>query len=565
MPHPSQDKSGRLLLSGNEAVALSALHCGVALGTGYPGTPSTEILEGFSALGGKAQWAPNEKVAAEVALGAAFAKARVLCTMKHVGLKVAADVLFTMTYSGVDGGYVLVVADDPGLASSQNEQDSRRYAEASVAPMFEPADSQDAYDLLQVAFATSERWHIPVLFRMTTRVCHSKSPVKPRFAAGVKLTAAETGAPTADFVRNIPYHVMVPGYAKPAHRRLRTKMAEMEHWNINEGPNRVEKRSSRLGIVTAGICYHHVREAAPDASVLKLGMTHPLPLETIRAFAASVDRCVIVEENDPWLATACRAADLRIEAKDDSIFRFGELSVDRVKRILNKDTSPEPVPPRGKPPELCTGCPHRFSFEVLKELDCIVSGDIGCYTLAALPPLAAMDMMIDMGASVGMGLGLRHVLPRDQAKRVVSVIGDSTFLHGGLPGLVEMAYNPPETGHVLVILDNGTTAMTGQQEHPGTGRQLDGDGTYRVNYEDMARAAGVRNVFTINPVRERPRFKDVLAESLRKDELTVIIARSPCILAAGRIAAWDKEQKAQQAASATPESGSCECGGSCKH
>jgi indolepyruvate ferredoxin oxidoreductase alpha subunit len=565
VPQPSQDKSGRLLLSGNEAVALSALHCGVALGTGYPGTPSTEILEGFSALGGKAQWAPNEKVAAEVALGAAFAKARVLCTMKHVGLNVAADVLFTMTYSGVDGGYVLVVADDPGLASSQNEQDSRRYAEASVAPMFEPADSQDAYDLLQVAFATSERWHIPVIFRMTTRVCHSKSPVKPRFAPGVKLTAAETGAPTADFVRNIPYHVMVPGYAKPAHRRLRTKMAEMEHWNINEGPNRVEKRSSTLGIVTAGICYHHVREAAPDASVLKLGMTHPLPLETIRAFAASVDRCVIVEENDPWLATACRAADLRIEAKDDSIFRFGELSVDRVKRILNKDTSPEPVPPRGKPPELCTGCPHRFSFEVLKELDCIVSGDIGCYTLAALPPLAAMDMMIDMGASVGMGLGLRHVLPRDQAKRVVSVIGDSTFLHGGLPGLVEMAYNPPETGHVLVILDNGTTAMTGQQEHPGTGRQLDGDGTYRVNYEDMARAAGVRNVFTINPVRERPRFKDVLAESLRKDELTVIIARSPCILAAGRIAAWDKEQKAQQAASATPESGSCECGGSCKH
>ena len=565
MPHPSQDKSGRLLLSGNEAVALSALHCGVALGTGYPGTPSTEILEGFSALGGKAQWAPNEKVAAEVALGAAFARARVLCTMKHVGLNVAADVLFTMTYSGVDGGYVLVVADDPGLASSQNEQDSRRYAEASVAPMFEPADSQDAYDLLQVAFATSERWHIPVLFRMTTRVCHSKSPVKPRFAPGVKLTAAETGAPTADFVRNIPYHVMVPGYAKPAHRRLRTKMAEMEHWNINEGPNRVEKRSSTLGIVTAGICYHHVREAAPDASVLKLGMTYPLPLETIRAFAVSVDRCVIVEENDPWLATACRAADLRIEAKDDSIFRFGELSVDRVKRILNKDTSPEPVPPRGKPPELCTGCPHRFSFEVLKELDCIVSGDIGCYTLAALPPLAAMDMMIDMGASVGMGLGLRHVLPRDQAKRVVSVIGDSTFLHGGLPGLVEMAYNPPETGHVLVILDNGTTAMTGQQEHPGTGRQLDGDGTYRVNYEDMARAAGVRNVFTINPVRERPRFKDVLAESLRKDELTVIIARSPCILAAGRIAAWDKEQKAQQAASATPESGSCECGGSCKH
>ena len=563
MPQPSQDKSGRLLLSGNEAVALAALHCGVALGTGYPGTPSTEILEAFSALGGKAQWAPNEKVAAEVALGAAFAKARVLCTMKHVGLNVAADVLFTMTYSGVDGGYVLVVADDPGLASSQNEQDSRRYAEAAVAPMFEPADSQDAYDLLQVAFETSERWHIPVLFRMTTRVCHSKSPVKPRFVPGVKPTATDTGAPTTDFVRNIAGRVMVPGYAKPAHRRLRAKMAEMGLWNISQGPNLIEKRSSSLGIITAGICYHHIREAAPDASILKLGMTYPLPLATIRAFAATVDRCVIIEENDPWLATALRAADLRIEAKDDSIFRFGELSVDRIKRILNHDTSPEPVPPRGKPPELCKGCPHTTSFEVMKELNCIVSGDIGCYTLAALPPLATMDMMIDMGASVGMGLGLRHVLPRDQAKRVVSVIGDSTFLHSGLPGLVEMAYNPPETGHVLMILDNGTTAMTGQQEHPGTGRQLDGEGTHKVSFEAMARASGIKNVFTINPVRERTMLKTVLADSLQKDELTVIIARSPCILAAGRIAAWDKELKAKQTDD-TPETGTCECGGACK-
>jgi indolepyruvate ferredoxin oxidoreductase alpha subunit len=555
---PSQDKSGRLLLSGNEAVALSALHCGVALGTGYPGTPSTEILESFRTLGGKAQWAPNEKVAAEVALGAAFAKARVLCTMKHVGLNVAADVLFTMTYSGVDGGYVLVVADDPGLASSQNEQDSRRYAEAAVAPMFEPADSQDAYDLLQVAFATSERWHIPVLFRMTTRVCHSKSPVKPRFAPGAKLTTAETGAPTADFVRNIAGRVMVPGHAKPAHRRLRAKMAELERWNISAGPNQVEKRSPALGIVTAGICYHHAREAAPEASMLKLSLSYPLPMETIRAFAASVQRCVIIEENDPWLATACLAAGLTIEAKDDAIFRFGELNVDRVRRILDKDSSPEPVPPRGKPPELCNGCPHATSFEVLKELDCIVSGDIGCYTLAALPPLSAMDMMIDMGAAIGMGLGLRHVLPRDQAKRVVSVIGDSTFLHGGLPGLVEMAYNPPQTGHVLLILDNGTTAMTGQQEHPGTGRQLDGAGTHRVCYEDMARAAGVKNVFTINPVRERALLKGVLADSLHKDELTVIIARSPCILAAGRIAAWAKEQKAK--AATTETACTCECG-----
>ncbi len=564
---PSQDSSGRLLLSGNEAVALAALHCGVALGTGYPGTPSTEILESFSALGGKAQWAPNEKVAAEVALGAAFAKARVLCTMKHVGLNVAADVLFTMTYSGVDGGYVLIVADDPGMASSQNEQDSRRYAEAAVAPMFEPADSQDAYDLLKVAFETSQRWQIPVIFRMTTRVCHSKSPVKPRFALGAKLTAADTGAPTPDFVRNIPQRVMVPGHAKPAGRRLRAKMLEIENWNNTTGPQRIEGHSAELGIVVAGISYHHAREAAPEASILKLGMTYPLPMQAIRDFAASVKRCVVIEENDPWLAAACRAAGLKVEAKDDTIFRFGELTVDRVKRILARDSSPEPIPVRGKPPELCKGCPHTQSFEVMKELDCIVSGDIGCYTLAALPPLAAMDLMIDMGAAVGMGLGLRHVLPREQAKRVVSVIGDSTFLHGGLPGLVEMAYNTPATGHVLVILDNGTTAMTGQQEHPGTGRHLDGSATYQVSFENLARAAGIRNVSTVNPVRERAKFKDTLAEALGKDELSVIIARSPCILAAGRIAAWEKEKAAvaaKAAADTLPEEG-CGCGCGCQN
>jgi len=551
-----------LLLSGNEAVALAAMHCGVALGTGYPGTPSTEILESFSALGGKAQWAPNEKVAAEVALGAAFAKARVMCTMKHVGLNVAADVLFTMTYSGVDGGYVLIVADDPGMASSQNEQDSRRYAEAAVAPMFEPADSQDAYDLLKVAFETSQRWHIPVIFRLTTRVCHSKSPVKPRFALGTKLTAADTGALTPDFVRNIPQRVMVPGHAKPAGRRLRAKMLEIENWNNTTGPQRIERHGAELGIVVAGISYHHAREAAPEASILKLGMTYPLPMQAIRDFASSVKRCLVIEENDPWLAAACRAAGLKVEAKDDTIFRFGELSVDRVKRIVARDSSPEPIPVRGKPPQLCVGCPHRSSFEVMKELDCIVSGDIGCYTLAALPPLAAMDMMIDMGAAVGMGLGLRHVLPREQAKRVVSVIGDSTFLHGGLPGLVEMAYNTPSTGHVLVILDNGTTAMTGQQEHPGTGRHLDGSGTYQISFENLARAAGIRNVATVNPVRERAKFKDTLAEALRKDELSVIIARSPCILAAGRIAAWEKEKAAAaaKAAEQNPSTEGCGCG-----
>jgi indolepyruvate ferredoxin oxidoreductase alpha subunit len=401
---------------------------------------------------------------------------------------------------------------------------------------------------------------------MTTRVCHSKSPVRPLFAIGQ--APAGTGAAAPEFVRNIAGRVMVPGHAKPAHKRLRAKLADLQEWNEAEGPNRIERRSGALGIITAGICYHHVREAAPDASILKLGLSYPLPMKALRDFSDSVERCVVIEENDPWLTTACRAAGLGVEAKDDAIFRFGELNVERVRRILARDSSPEPVPPRGKPPELCAGCPHRSSFEVLKELDCIVSGDIGCYTLAALPPISAMDMMIDMGAAVGMGLGLRHVLPREQAKRVVSVIGDSTFLHGGLPGLVEMAYNPPSTGHVLIILDNGTTAMTGQQEHPGTGRQLAGEATYRVSYEDMARAAGVRNVFTINPIREKAKFKELLAEALRKDELTVFIARSPCILAAGRIVAWEKELKAEQAAAEPGDTevsaGACDCGGQCQ-
>ncbi len=539
---PSQDASGRLLLSGNEAVALAARHSRVALGTGYPGTPSTEILEAFGELGGKAQWAPNEKVAAEVALGAAFAGVRVLCTMKHVGLNVAADVLFTMTYAGVDGGYVLVVADDPGMASSQNEQDSRRYAEAAGAPMFEPADSQDAYDLLQIAFECSERWRIPVLFRMTTRVCHSKSPVQPRPPA---VDGEAPGA--AHFVRNISTHVMVPGHARPAHRRLRAKLEEIARWNEAAGPNRTEWRDRRLGIITAGVSYHHVREAAPEASIFKLGMSYPWPRQALAEFAAAVERCVVIEENDPWLAAACRAAQLPVEAKDDAVFRFGELDVDRVRRILERDSRPEEPAPRGRPPVLCPGCPHRSSFEVLKELDCIVAGDIGCYTLAALPPIAAMDLMIDMGAAVGMGLGLRHVLPPEEARRVVSVIGDSTFVHGGLPGLVEMAYNPPPTGHVLVILDNGTTAMTGQQEHPGTGRRLDGAPTHQADFEALARAAGVDRVFTLNPVRERGKFKACLTESLGCDRLTVIIARSPCILAAARIAAWEKERKAAAA------------------
>lgn len=533
---PSFDPSAKkMLLSGNEAISLSMLHCNVQIATGYPGTPSSEILETYSEIGGYAQWAPNEKVAAEVALGAAFGHARSVVTMKHVGLNVASDVLYTATYSGVQGGMVWIVADDPGQASSQNEQDTRNHAKAAVCPMFEPSNSQEAYDMVRLAFQTSERFGIPVILRMTTRVDHSKSIVQ---VSDEKLEALKS-----HFVRDIASRVMVPGYSKPAAKRLRAKMEEMAAWNSAEGPNRMEMRSTDLGIITSGISYHHVREAAPEASVLKIGMSYPLPVNLIREFAAKVGRLVVIEENDPWLFEGISALGIKVEGKYDPIYRFGELDVNRVRRILARDNSPEPVPVKGRAPALCQGCPHRESFAVLNELNCIVSGDIGCYTLAALPPLSAMDMMIDMGASIGMGLGLRHVLPREEAKRVVSVIGDSTFMHSGITGLVEMGYNRPSTGHVVIILDNSITAMTGQQEHPGTGRKLDHSPAYKVNYGEIAKAAGIENVFEVNPVKEHDKMKTLVKEALEKDELTLIIAKSPCILALKSILAWDKANR----------------------
>jgi len=523
---------GVALLSGDEAVALAALHCGVTLGTGYPGTPSTEILETFSELGGKAQWAPNEKVAAEVALGVAFASGRALVTMKHVGLNVAADVLFTAAYSGVLGGYVLVCADDPGMASSQNEQDTRRYAVAAGVPMFEPSNSQEAYDYTGLAFEISERWQIPVILRMTTRVCHSHTRVHPHGKFTTPLTPA--------YVRNLPERIMVPAHARPAHRRLRKKLAEIEQWNVAHGPNQIiEGSSCALGIIASGIAAVHAMEAAPEASILKLGMTHPLPLDLIRDFASNYKWRVAIEEGDPYLNDALRAAGIDLEARQES-YRFGELNVNRIRHLLAGGEEPQATPVRGKPPQLCEGCPHRSTFSVLKELDCIVAGDIGCYTLAAMPPLAAMDTQICMGASIGVGLGMRHTLPQDQARRVVSVIGDSTFLHSGVTGLIEMAYNPPSTGHVVVVADNGTTAMTGLQEHPGTGRSLDHTRASKVVPEEIARALGIPNVQVFNPAKELDRFKEEVQRALASDTVSLFVVRQSCILAFGKIKAYEQ-------------------------
>ena len=528
---PVDSNLEKLFLGGDEAVAQAAFDANVALGTGYPGTPSTEILETFDRLGGRAQWAPNEKVALEVGIGVAFAGARALVTMKHVGLNVAADPLFTVAYTGVEGALIVVSADDPGMSSSQNEQDNRRFAVAAGVPMLEPSDSQDAYDFTLRAIEISERWHIPVLFRMTTRVCHSKSVVQ----RGAALPMPHP----PHFAHDIRSRVMIPAYARPAHHRLREKLAQIAEWNEKSGLNIYTPVSDDLGIITSGVSYQHVREALPTASVLKLGMTYPLPVELMRKFAASVERCVVIEEGDPYLVEGARMAGIAVEDKS-AMYRFGELNVARVRRIVEQDNSPEAKPIPGKPPALCPGCPHRAVFVALKNLDCYVAGDIGCYSLGVLPPFEAMDSLVCMGAAIGVGLGMRHVLPPEQARRVVSVLGDSTFVHSGITGLVEMVYNPPPTGHVLLILDNGTTAMTGMQEHPGTGRTLEHASTGKVIFEDLVRALGVRNVFVADPVTDPKAFDELLRSALEKPELTVIIARRTCLLAVKSIREHEK-------------------------
>lgn len=535
--------SERQLLSGNEAIALAALHSGVGLGTGYPGTPSTEILENFSALGGKAQWAPNEKVALEVGLGAAFGGSRVLVTMKHVGVNVAADPLLTATYMDVAGGLVLISADDPGLASSQNEQDNRYYSRMANIPTLEPADSQQAYGFMRTALTISERWQIPVMLRVTTRVCHSKTIVIP--------AAPETEVPSPQYSKDVRNRVMIPAFARIAHRKLRGKIAEIAQWAETCGLDRTfEGSGNKLGVVASGVSAMYAREADPEATVLQPGLTWPLPMNKIHDFAGKFERVVVAEEGDPCLFNSLRVEGIKIDARPEE-FCFGELNVARLRKQFAGDGSPEPAPPKGKPPELCKGCPHRSSYSVIVDNGCIVAGDIGCYTLGVLPPFEAIDVCVCMGASIGAGLGLRHSLPEAEARRVISVIGDSTFMHSGVTGLIEMVYNTPPTGHVVVILDNGTTAMTGMQEHPGTGRKLDHTRAARVDYEMLAKSLGIDDVHVVDVVAEPERFNETLKASLANNEASVIIGKRPCILAAPKIRQYEKELAA-------------ECGGGCE-
>ena len=512
-----------ILLSGNEAIALAAHEAGVRVASAYPGTPSTEILENLARYRDVySEWAPNEKVALEVALGASLSGVRALATMKHVGLNVAADPLFTAAYTGVRGGLVIVTADDPEMHSSQNEQDNRNYAFAAKMPMLEPSDPEEARIFLKLGYGLSERFDTPVLLRTTTRVAHVKG-----------LCAREGRAPDisiqAGLVKDPPKLVMLPGHARQRRAVLEKRMAEIREFAGGFEHNRVEWNWKKIGFITSGVSYLYVKEAFPDASVLKLGMVWPLNERLIREFASKVEDLYVVEELDPFLETHIKAMGIRLRGKE-LVPAIGELNTDKVRSAitgepLSKGLSPVEIPMR--PPNMCPGCPHRGTFHALRKLRLFVSGDIGCYTLAALPPLRAMDMCVCMGASVSMAHGIDKALGRDALGKAVAVIGDSTFLHSGVTGLMDIVYN--KGASTVVILDNRITAMTGQQENPSSGHTLMGEPARELDIEALCRAVGVRHVYTVNP-HELKRTEALIKREVERPEPSVVIARAACVL-----------------------------------
>jgi len=514
-----------VLSSGNEAIARGAYEAGVTFASGYPGTPSSEILETLAELTDiPVEWAPNEKTALEAAVGASLAGARALATMKHVGLNVAADPLFTCAYTGVEGGLVIVTADDPGMASSQNEQDNRHYAFSAKIPMLEPADSQEALEFTRRAFEISEQYDIPILLRTTTRISHSKTVIEPG-----EVSAPQPGHEPA---QNAAKYVMIPAHARRRHRDLLDRVACLTELSNSDEFNRIEPGEAKLGIVTSGIAYQYAREVAPQASFLKIGMPFPFPAEVVHKFAASVDRLVVFEELDRVLEREIRALGIVCQARPDSML-LGELSPQAAAEMIGGTESVElattEVPPR--PPVMCAGCPHRPVFHVLKKLKCYVTGDIGCYTLGALPPLEALQTCLCMGAGIGQAHGISQVY--DGERPIVAVIGDSTFIHSGITGLINMVYN--QSAATVVILDNRTTAMTGGQFHPATGKNLRGQPAPELDLAALCRAIGVQRVQVVESY-DVVRLEEVLRAEIEADEISVVIARQPCVLLRGPVA-----------------------------
>lgn len=515
------------LMTGNEAVARGAFEAGVRFASAYPGTPSTEILENIANYKEiVSEWAPNEKVALETVLGASFAGVRSLAAMKHVGVNVAADPLFTVGYTGITGGMVLVSADDPGCHSSQNEQDNRYYAKFSKICCIEPSDSQESLDYVKRAFEISEMFDVLVLFRMTTRVCHSKSMVQ---------TGERVEFETIPYQKKPQKFISAPANARALHPVVEDKLKRMEAFSNTTELNRIEwGKDKKMGIITSGISYHYAKEVFGDeASYLKLGFTFPLPMDKIRDFASQVETLYVIEELEPFIEEQMRAAGITNFIGKERIPNVGELNPDIIRRaLLGKDdetiqASADSIVAR--PPTLCSGCPHRgFFYTLSKKKNVVITGDIGCYTLGSAPPLNATDSVICMGASISMGHGAKRAFDSTgQQKRVVSVIGDSTFFHTGINSLIHVAYNGGNT--VTVILDNRITGMTGHQDNPGSGFKLNGDPSEMISIPDLVKAIGIQHVVTVNPLINKE-VDEALEAAFAYEGASVIITRWPCAL-----------------------------------
>lgn len=509
------------LLIGNEAVARGFYEAGLRVASSYPGTPSTEVTE-FIAKYDEiySEWAPNEKVAMEVALGASISGARSFCAMKHVGLNVAADPLFTASYTGVNAGMVVVVADDPGMHSSQNEQDSRHYAKASKTMMLEPSDSQECYDYAKLALELSEKFDTPVILRLTTRVAHSRSLVD---------IAEREERELLPYTKDPMKNVMMPGMAIKKHVIVEDRILKQTEWAETADINTVEYNDKKIGVICAGITYQYAKEALGDkASYLKLGCVYPLPVELIKNFAAECDKVYVLEQLDPYIEEHCKANGINVIGKEAFTLQ-GEYSQKLISKVIlgeEKENYTADVNVPARPPVLCAGCPHRGLYYALKKLGVYVSGDIGCYTLGALKPLGMLDTCICMGASVS-ALHGRNKADASNAKKSVAVIGDSTFMHSGVTGLIDIAYN--QSNSTVIILDNSITGMTGHQDNPTTGKTIKGDPTTAVSLEMLAKAVGIDRVRVVDPYNLKE-CEDVIREELEADEPSVVISRRPCAL-----------------------------------
>lgn len=513
--------SEKVIMLGNEAIARGAYEAGVKVSAAYPGTPSTEISENLVKYKDSlyCEWSPNEKVATEVAIGASVAGVRAMSCMKHVGFNVAADPTYTVSYMGVNGGLVIVVADDPGLYSSQNEQDTRMVARAAQLPVIEPSDSAEAKEFIKIAFDLSEQFDRPFVYRTTTRLAHSQGLVELNERKEIEDKAYE---------KNIRKNVMMPGNAKLRHVEIEKRNQELAEAANTLPINRVEMNDTKIGVITSGIPYQYVKEALPEASVLKLGLVNPLPRKLIEDFASKVDTLYVVEELDPVIETQVKSWGIKAIGKE--IFTVqGEYSANMIRQAILKEELDisKPAEAPGRPPILCPGCPHRGVYYVLNKLKIHAAGDIGCYTLGAVAPLSVVDTTICMGASISSLHGMEKAKGKEYIKNWVAVIGDSTFLHTGVNSLMNMMYNKA-TGTVI-ILDNSTTGMTGHQDHAATGKTLQGDPTYAIDIPALCRAIGVKNVVEVN-ARDIQAVEKVVKEEIAKDEVSVIITKTPCVL-----------------------------------